>query len=90
MDDGCLVQDRGFRFSTNSFTLEEVQFLASLLNTKFNLNTSIQKAGTIDQFFIYVPKSKLDDFIAIVRPHIHPTMLYKINEINIISHYSFK
>lgn len=88
MDDGCLVKDRGFRFSTNSFTLEEVQFLASLLKTKFNLNTAIHKAGTVNQFMIYIPKYDLDNFIAIVKPHIHPTMLYKINEINEINLYS--
>jgi hypothetical protein len=80
MDDGCLVKNRGFIFSTNSFTLEEVQFLSSLLDTKFNLNTSIHKAGKGNQFLIYIPKHKLPDFIGIVKQHIHPTMLYKINE----------
>lgn len=89
MDDGCLIKDRGFRFSTNSFTLEDVQFLASLLNTKYDLNTSIQKAGDGNQYTIYIPKHKLNDFITIVRPHIHPSMLHKINEINEISLYSF-
>jgi hypothetical protein len=61
-----------------------------LSRTQTRVNTSIHKAGTANQFMIYVPKSKLDDFIAIVKPHIHPTMLYKINEINEINHYSFK
>jgi len=53
--------------------------LSSLLDTKFHLNTSIHKAGKDNQFLIYVPKHKLNDFIAIVRRHIHPTMFYKIN-----------
>jgi hypothetical protein len=66
-----------------------VQFLASLLNTKYDLNTSIQKAGDGNQYTIYIPKHKLNDFITIVRPHIHPSMLHKINEINEISLYSF-
>ena len=59
-----------------------MQFLASLLNTKYDLNTSIQKAGDGNQYTIYIPKHKLNDFITIVRPHIHPSMLHKIARVH--------
>jgi hypothetical protein len=82
MDDGCLVKNRGFRFSTNSFTLKEVKFLASILEKKYNLKPSLQKAGTniINvQYNIYIPKSSFKDLIKIVKPHFHPSMYYKLN-----------
>ena len=80
MDDGCKVKDRGFKFATNCFTLVEVQFLAQLLKDKFDLSTSIHKTGAINQYNLYIPKSSIDKLSGIVKPYIHPTMLYKLNQ----------
>lgn len=79
MDDGCLVKNRGFKFATNCFTLAEIKFVASILNSKYNLNTSIHKTGVNNQYNIYIPKTSLNDLVSIVKPHVHPTMYYKIN-----------
>lgn len=79
MDDGFSYKNKGFKFSTNSFTLKEIKFLASVLKTKFNLNSTIHKSGLNNQYNLYIPKSNLKDLIKIVKPHFHPTMIYKIN-----------
>lgn len=81
MDDGTSYKNKGFKFSTNSFTLKEIHFLASVLKTKYNLNSTIHKSGLNNQYNIYIPKSSLKDLIKIVSPHFHPTMYYKISNI---------
>jgi hypothetical protein len=78
MDDGGHIKDRGLKLSANSFTLVEVKFLTQLLENKFGLSTSIHKTGGIEQYNIYIPKSSMNKLIEIVKPHIHPTMFYKM------------
>jgi hypothetical protein len=79
MDDGTSIKNKGFKFSTNSFTLKEVQNLASILKTKYNLDTTIHKSGLNNQYNIYVPKTSFIILREIVKPYFHPTMLYKLN-----------
>jgi hypothetical protein len=79
MDDGCIIKNRGFRFSTNSYTLQECKYLSSLLETKYNLKTSIHKSGLNIHYNIYIPKSSFKDLIKIVKPHFHPSMYYKLD-----------
>lgn len=81
MDDGTSLKNKGFKFSTNSFTLKEVQNLASILKTKYNLDTTIHKSGLNNQYNIYVPKTSFIFLREIVKPYFHPTMLYKLNNI---------
>jgi len=81
MDDATLHKNKGLRFCTNSFTLKEVQYLASVLERKYSLNTSIHKTGVVNQYGLYIPKSSMADLTKIVKPHIHPTMLYKLPSI---------
>jgi ubiquinol-cytochrome c reductase cytochrome b subunit len=81
MDDATLYKNKGLRFCTNSFTLKEVQYLASVLEKKYSLNTSIHKTGVVNQYGLYIPKSSMADLTKIVKPHIHPTMLYKLPSI---------
>jgi hypothetical protein len=79
MDDGTSFKNKGFKFSTNSFTLKEIQYLTLILKKKYNLDSTIHKSGLINQYNIYIPKSNLNSLIKIVKPHFHPTMQYKIN-----------
>lgn len=79
MDDGVKVKNRGFKFSTNSFTLKECKYLSTLIETKYNLKTSIHKSGLNNQYNIYILKSSLNDLKKIVKPHFHSSMFYKIN-----------
>ncbi len=78
MDDGTYIKDRGLRFCTNSFTLNEVKFLGSILDSKYNLSFTIHKTGVVNQYGLYLPKKNLEPLIKIVKPYIHPTMLYKL------------
>jgi Cytochrome c oxidase subunit III/LAGLIDADG DNA endonuclease family len=79
MDDGGAIQNRGIKLATHSFTLDEIQFISSLLKKKFSLDTSIVKTGAINQYNIYFPQSSLLVLINIVKPYIHPSMLYKLH-----------
>ena len=79
MDDGTSIKNKGFKFSTNSFTLKEIQNLALILKTKYNLKTTIHKSGLNNQYNIYIPKASFFILREIVKPYFHPTMLYKIN-----------
>jgi len=78
MDDGTYHQDRGVRFSTNSFTLEEVKRLGAIMQVKYGLETSQYKTGVINQYGLYVQKKSMGRFKELVKPHLHPTMKYKI------------
>lgn len=80
MDDGCGIKNRGLKFSTNSFPLKEVNFLSKLLEDKYSLKISIHKTGAINQYNIYVAKASMSKLVEIVKPYIHPTMLYKIHQ----------
>lgn len=79
MDDGTSFKNKGFKFSTNSFTLKEIHYLSSVLKKKYNIETTIHKSGLNNQYNIYVPKASFMVLREIVKPYIHPTMLYKIN-----------
>jgi hypothetical protein len=78
MDDGCYLKNKGLKFCTNCFTLNEIKFLGTILKTKYNLNFSIHKTGVVNQYNLYIPKKDLNTLINIVKPHIHYTMLYKL------------
>jgi len=78
MDDGSYLKDRGIVLSTPSFTYEEVLFLSKLLEQKFNLKTTIQKGGLIEnRFQIYILKESLPHLISLIKPFIIPSMYYK-------------
>jgi LAGLIDADG DNA endonuclease family. len=53
MDDGCKVGS-GLKLSTNSFAYSDCLFLIKLLFDKFNLKSSIQSTGVINQYNIYI------------------------------------
>jgi len=78
MDDGSLIKGGGFKFSTENFATEDVKHLSSILNNKFDLNTHLQGSNKEGQYRIYVPKSKLNDLITLIGPHVHPSMKYKL------------
>ena len=77
MDDGTKV-GKGLKFSTNSFTYEECTFLVNILYKNFKLKSSVQSAGSKDQYIIYIWKESMNDLFKIVSPYIIPEMKYKI------------
>jgi hypothetical protein len=52
MDHGWGLSKPGVRIATNSFKLEEVQYLAKVIRNKFYLDCTIKKIGTINQHSI--------------------------------------
>lgn len=78
MDDGCLHKNRGISFSTNSFTLEDIKYLGEILKNKYNINYSIIKTGTINQYNIYIPKEFAIKLGKIVKDYMVPSMYYKL------------
>ena len=80
MDDGSKYKNKGIKFCTNSFTLEEVKFLAQILKNKYSLEVTIHKTGVINQYNLYLSKSSSEKFAQIVKPYVHETMLYKISD----------
>jgi hypothetical protein len=59
--------------------LSEIKILVSLLETKYKLKVTINSAGALNQYNIYIPKSNLPILIPLVLPHLHPYFLYKLN-----------
>jgi hypothetical protein len=78
MDDGGWAKP-GVRLGTNSFKLEEIQFLVQILESKFNLNCTIRYLKDIDQYFIYIKCSSLITLTNIIKPYLHPSMYDKLN-----------
>ena len=76
MDDGSICGKHGYIFHTDSFTIEECQFLIKVLKTNFDLNCNLQPANNR----IYIPKDETDKFINIVEPYMLDSLRYKIRK----------
>ena len=77
MDDGAKV-GKGMKFCTNSFTFEECTLLVKVLYDNFNIKSSVQSAGSENQYIIYVWKESMINLSNIVSPYIISEMKYKI------------
>jgi hypothetical protein len=77
MDDGGWT-NYGIRIATNSFKLKEVELLQDVLNSKYKLETTIQKIYIKDQYSIYIKKQSVNNLRNIVGPNIHFSLLYKL------------
>jgi len=80
MDDGNLSQSydipHGYHINTQSFTEKENEKIASLLAKVWNVDCTIQKNHK--KFRIFVRSRSMKTFANIVRPHILPSMQYKL------------
>ena len=77
MDDGGWAKP-GVRISTNSFKLEEVQYLADLLKKLFDLNCIVQNINTPHQYSIYVKDESVFKLRKLILPFVIPSMRYKL------------
>jgi len=68
----------GVRIATNSFNLEEVQFLIEILKTNFNLNCTVQKIHIKDKYSIYIKENSILKLRSLILPHLHESMFYKL------------
>ena len=70
------VHGSGLRIATNSFSEKEVKLLIKVLNTKFQLNSTLHKNG--NNFQIYVKAESIPFLRELILNHMAPSMLYKI------------
>ena len=77
MDDGGWAKP-GVRIATNSFKLEQVELLAEILRNKFNLDCTVQKIKTINQYSIYIKGESVLKLRKLVLPHVIPSMRHKL------------
>lgn len=83
MDDGQQVKRGGLTLCTDNYKHEE-EILRNVLKENFNLNSSIhnKKSNNNDSVYerIYLSKQSFENLKPSLIPHMHETMLYKINE----------
>ena len=74
------LRTKGVAFCTDSFKKEEIELLIPVLQTKFNLICTIQKAPSqnSNRFRIYISAKSVPILRTLVQSHFHPTMLYKL------------
>lgn len=88
MDDGQKVKRGGVTLCTDSFQLDEVESLRSLLAQNFDMVTTIhKKKNKVGEIYnrIYINKESLDKNKEYLLPHLHESMLYKIHAENLNS-----
>ena len=78
MDDGCKISS-GLKFCTNSFNYLDCLLLVKTLFDNFNLKSSVQSTGKLNQFQIYIWKESMPTLREIILPYVHPYMKYKLN-----------
>lgn len=66
----------GIKIATDNFQKQEVEFLISVLKTKFGLEANLQKYK--DNWRIYIPKSSMPKLVKLIQPFVVPSMQYKL------------
>lgn len=77
MQDGSRQKNQGINIATCSFTFEECRFLSEVLNKKYNLKSTVIKAGKINQWRISIWKESMGSLVSIIKPYIIDEMKYK-------------
>jgi ubiquinol-cytochrome c reductase cytochrome b subunit len=78
MEDGSRQMKQGVSIATNSFTLDEVLFLADILKVKYDLKCTVVNTGTKNQWRISIWKESMDKLGNLISPYLVPDMTYKI------------
>jgi hypothetical protein len=82
MDDGEKAED-GYNIHTQCFTLADIRKLQQILGKKFHLEVTYHRDHRPKQgktfYFLYIPKSNIPKFNALVEPFILPCMKYKLH-----------
>lgn len=75
MGDGTL-QSGGIRICTDSYEIQDIVRLVNVLIIKYGFNCSIHTDR--GRFRVYIKKTSMPLLISIVKPHMAPSMLYKL------------
>jgi len=79
MDDGSFNKAKGYlTLCTDSYSKEDVLYLISILENKFNLSCGLIEHKKDKAYRIRINKSSLPHLVTLIRPHLIPSMLYKI------------
>ena len=81
IDDGARV-GKGLKFCTNSFSFQDCTRLSVILHEKYDLKSSVQKAGQVNEYHIYVWKESMPKLRSIVAPYILSSILYKLGNLH--------
>ena len=71
----------GLKLSIYSFTKEEIKFLSQIILEKYNIKTSINYNNK-GQCYLYILKKSMPNLINLVKPIIHKSMYYKLDQTN--------
>jgi hypothetical protein len=75
-DDGSKCSS-GFHLNTNAFSMADLELLLNVLRVKFGLTCSLHSRSRGHR--IYISASSMSAFRALVTPHFHSSMLYKLS-----------
>ena len=81
MDDGSFNKSKGYLILwTDSYSKEDILYLTSILETKFNLSSTLfmVKKNKKIYYRIRINKSSMASLIELVRPYFISSMLYKL------------
>jgi hypothetical protein len=81
MDDGSFNTSKGYIiFCTDTYSKEDVLYLISILNTKFNISSALFMIKIIKKFYyrIRINKLSMPILIELVTPYFISSMLYKL------------
>ena len=72
----------GLKLSTNSFTFEDTTRLVLNLNKLYGIKSSVQNAGHLNQYIIYIWSESMLKIRQLVKPYMVSSMLYKLGDIS--------
>ena len=84
MDDGTLDKRSKYHYNaliaTYGFSFKGCERLSEALHKNFGLEVSVTKCKMRDVIYprLYVKSESMDDFVSLIKPHIHPIFEYKI------------
>lgn len=73
MDEGNLSNKKDVKIATDGFDKKSLKKIQNFLLEKFGLKSTIQSSGKLR-----IRNESLGDFFKLIKPHIHPSMKYKI------------
>lgn len=79
MDDGSKL-GTGARIATNGYELSELESIIIILKEKYNLDARYHKGAINKGHTIYIPSKSMKLFSSLVKPHMLPSMLYKLGQ----------
>lgn len=81
MDDGSRVGS-GLKLSSNCFTFEDTTRLTIVLNKLYDIKSSVQSAGSPNQYIIYIWSESMTILRKLVKPYMVSSMLYKLGDVS--------